>query len=71
MDESTIDITVNGEPRVCARGTTVADLLQLLRLRSDQAAVERNKQLVRRPEHATTELRTGDRIEVVSFFGGG
>lgn len=71
MSDDAIAIEVNGERRTCARGATVADLLQLLRLRSEQVAVERNKQLVRRAEHASTVLHEGDRIEVVSFFGGG
>jgi thiamine biosynthesis protein ThiS len=34
-------------------------------------AVERNKVIVRRAEHATTALADRDRLEVVTFFGGG
>lgn len=71
MSHDAIAIEVNGEPRTCPRGATVADLLQVLKLRSEHVAVERNKRLVRRAEHASTVLDDGDRIEVVSFFGGG
>jgi thiamine biosynthesis protein ThiS len=66
-----IAITVNGAPRSLAAGATVADLVKELGLQPAQVAVERNKQLVRRAEHASTALADGDRIEVVTFFGGG
>lgn len=64
-------ISVNGEPRVVPAGSTVADLVAGLGLVSAQVAVERNQQIVRRAEHAATRLADGDRLEVVTFFGGG
>lgn len=64
-------ITVNDEPRTMPSPSTVQDLVASLGLRPDQVAVERNKVLVRRAEHATTVLCDGDRLEVVTFFGGG
>jgi thiamine biosynthesis protein ThiS len=66
-----IAINVNGAPRSLAAGATVADLVRELGLQPAQVAVERNKQLVRRGEHGATPLADGDRIEVVTFFGGG
>ena len=66
-----LTVTVNGEPRALPAGSTVADLVAALGLRPAQVAVERNQQLVRRAEHATTALAEGDRLEVVTFFGGG
>lgn len=71
MEAAELGIWLNGEPRRIAVGATVKDLLDALQLRSEHAAVERNRQLVRRGEHATTTLQDGDRIEVVTFFGGG
>lgn len=70
-EASTLAITVNGEPRAVPQGSSVADLVALLGLRSEQVAVERNRQIVRRAEHAATVLADGDRLEVVTFFGGG
>jgi thiamine biosynthesis protein ThiS len=67
----TIEVTVNGEPRTLAAGSTVADLVRLLGLAPAQVAVERNKLIVRRVDHAATVLVGGDRLEVVTFFGGG
>ncbi len=68
---SAIHITVNGEARELPVGATVADLVAALGLKPTQVAVERNKDLVRRRDHAATVLHDGDRLEVVTFFGGG
>lgn len=68
---ATIVVTVNGERRELPAGSTVADLLALLGCKPAQVAVERNRELVRRTDHATTTLADGDRLEVVTFFGGG
>ncbi len=68
---NTMTVTVNGEPRELPVGSTVADLVALLGLKASQVAVERNREIVRRAEHASTLLVDGDRLEVVTFFGGG
>ena len=64
-------IVVNGEPRTVPGGSSVADLVALLGLLPTQVAVERNRQIVRRADQAGTPLQAGDRLEVVTFFGGG
>lgn len=66
-----LSITVNGQARTIRAPATVADLVRELGLQPSQVAVERNKQLVRRAEHAHTLLAAGDQLEVVTFFGGG
>lgn len=71
MTASSIAITVNGESRQVARGTTITELLAELGLADRRVAVERNRQVVPRAEHAATELCADDRIEVVTFVGGG
>ncbi len=64
-------ITVNGEEREVAEGSTVAELLVVLQLPATRAAVEVDRQLVRRAEHATHVLRDGALVEVVTLVGGG
>lgn len=71
MNAPVVSITVNGEPRTLAAGSTVADLVRELGQKPEQVAVERNQRLVRRADHAATALADGDRVEVVTFFGGG
>ena len=68
---NTMTVTVNGEPRELPVGSTVADLVALLGLKASQVAVERTREIVRRAEHASSLLVDGDRLEVVTFFGGG
>jgi len=66
-----IRIRLNGSPREVPEGTRVADLVEGLELRSDQVAVEVNRELVQRRLHAETRLVDGDEIEVVTLVGGG
>ena len=70
MTES-IDIVINGEARTVLQGTTVASLIVELGLGDRRVAVERNHEVVPRAEHGSTVLAAGDRIEVVTFVGGG
>lgn len=71
MTTTHMTVTVNGEPRELPTGSSVADLVARLGLKASQVAVERNRELVRRADHASTMLVDGDRLEVVTFFGGG
>ena len=64
-------ITVNDEPRDVPDECTVAGLLAILSLPSARAAVEVDRQLVRRAEHAAHVLHPGAQVEVVTLVGGG
>ncbi len=68
---TSIDVVVNGKARTVAEGTTVLALLGELGLGDKRVAVERNLEVIPRAEHATTLLTEGDRLEVVTFVGGG
>ncbi len=71
MPPMAMSITLNGEPRRMPPAASVRDLIRELGLDEDAVAVERNRAIVRRPSWAETMLRSGDRIEVVRFVGGG
>ena len=66
-----MEIFVNGESRRIDEGTTVLFLLRNLSLPETRVAVERNRSLVRKTEFAGTVLGEGDRVEIVTFVGGG
>lgn len=66
-----MEVFVNGQPRQVPERTSVAGLLEQLRLAARHVAVEVNLELVPRAAHAARELRAGDRLEVVTLVGGG
>ena len=68
---SGIQVSVNGEPLLVPSGSSVADLLTQLSLDKRRVAVEHNRRVVPRAEHATLRLNHGDRLEIVTFVGGG
>ena len=71
MSASEIQVHVNGEPLRVPAGTSVRQLLERLQAPTSGVAVERNRQLVRKADHAQTVLADGDRLEVVTLVGGG
>ena len=66
-----IDITVNGEPQSAPDGQTVLGLLRQLELDPARVAVELDRHIVKQTRWTETVLRSGSRIEIVQFVGGG
>lgn len=66
-----LHLTVNGEARQVAAGTTIAGLIEQLGLGGKRVAVERNRAIAPRATHAEVVLADGDRLELVTFVGGG
>ncbi|WP_328598837.1 sulfur carrier protein ThiS [Sandarakinorhabdus oryzae] len=66
-----LTITLNGEPRRVAPGSSIADLLASLDLPAAKVAVERNLAIVPRSTFAEVQLAEGDALEIVHFVGGG
>ena len=66
-----IQLIVNGEPHEVPADTTVAGLLVQLKMQPRLVAVERNRDLVLRGQHAACMLEPGDHIEIVTLVGGG
>jgi len=64
-------LTVNGEMRECADGTTVTQLLEQLGVQPERVVVEVNLTILKRAQHQAAVLKDGDRIEIVQFVGGG
>ena len=63
-------ITVNGQSREFAEGTTVLALIERHNLSPSKVAVELNRRLIR-SEKYSTPLKEGDEVEIVTFVGGG
>lgn len=64
-------ITVNGVEREVKPGTSIAALIEQLQLRTDRIATERNREVVPKAKYAETALQDGDKLEIVTFVGGG
>ncbi len=64
-------LLLNGDERDIAGVSSVADLVVALGLDARKVAVERNLEIVPRSTYGDTALADGDRIEIVTFIGGG
>ena len=70
--QGTVRVTVNGEPRELAAGTTLAALLRAHDLDPRLVVVERNRAILRdRESFGSLSLGDGDVLELVHFVGGG
>jgi len=67
----TMNLIINGEPREVGSAATLSALLVHLGLKPDRVAIELNRDLVRRELWENTQLREGDKLEIVQFVGGG
>jgi sulfur carrier protein len=71
---STLTVQLNGQARTLdAVGdpSPLGVVIEALELKSDRVAVELNGEIVRRSAWADTQVRDGDRLEIVHFVGGG
>ncbi len=64
-------LQVNGEEQSFSGALTLTALIERLGMRADRVAVELNRAIVARDRWPATELREGDRLEIVHFVGGG
>lgn len=64
-------VTINGRQEALADGLSVANILATRQLQPIRVAVEINEQLVPRKRFGETTVKEGDRIEIVTFVGGG
>lgn len=66
-----MNVYVNGKVTEIEDGATVDRLVEKLELGQKRVAVEVNKELAVKKEWEQTVLKEGDRVEVVTFVGGG
>jgi sulfur carrier protein len=66
-----MQVKVNGSPVEVPDGCTVAGLLERVHLEPGRVAVERNQDIVPRATWGAAMLADGDRVEIVTFVGGG
>jgi len=64
-------VTVNGEQRQFAAGTTLREVIGALGLDPERVAVELNRAIVKKDLWESTPVDSGAEIEIVQFVGGG
>ena len=68
---NTLSLTVNGESKTCSPNVPLPDFLQTLGMNPRLVAVEYNGEILHRQFWDTTEMKEGDRLEIVTIVGGG
>ena len=68
---NTINIQVNGESHTCQAKTFLPELLVNLELNPQLIAVEYNGEILHRQYWDSTQMQSGDRLEIVTIVGGG
>ena len=66
-----IPVTINGDAREVAAGSTVRAVLDSLGLHPRLVVVEHNREILDREDYDNTEVQAGDMLELVHFVGGG
>ena len=66
-----LTLKINGENRQFSEALTVAGQIEQLGYTGKRIAVERNGEIVPKSQHATTNLASGDHLEIVVAVGGG
>ena len=64
-------ITVNGKQIQLTSEMSVADYLEQNNYQINRIAVEMNEEILPKYSYSETMLKDGDRLEVVTFVGGG
>jgi len=64
-------LIINGDSHDFPDGLTLAALIAQLGMKVDRVAVELNLEIVSREQWEATQLKDGDRLEIVHFVGGG
>jgi sulfur carrier protein len=68
---ASVSVSVNGEPRPVAPGTTLDALVAVLTAAPSGVAAAVNETVVPRTQWPRTALRDGDRVEVLTAVQGG
>ena len=66
-----ITVQVNGESRTCSSQTQLPQLLEQLGLNPRLVAVEYNGEILHRQFWSQTQMKEGDKVEIVTIVGGG
>lgn len=64
-------ITVNGKELNKAKGKNILELLEMLKLDYEKVVVEINYEIIQKDKFSNILIKDNDKVEVLSFVGGG
>jgi thiamine biosynthesis protein ThiS len=66
-----MNLIINGQQKEMPDNLTVSALLEELRINPLGVAVELNLKIIPKTDYAKTQLKENDKLEIISFVGGG
>lgn len=64
-------VSVNGKSVELPEGLSVDGLLEHLKVKREYTAVALNREIMPKTQYADTQLKDGDKVEIVRPMGGG
>ena len=71
MGSSPIKIFINGDLKKFPKEINIVSVLETLNISSKHIAIEINESLIFRSDWEKTNLKNGDKVEIVKAIGGG
>lgn len=66
-----MEVIINGKSEQVSDGISVSKLLEHLKIKPVAVAVELNLEIVPKSDYNKRTLKMGDKLEIISFVGGG
>lgn len=66
-----IFIKINGEGKSVPQNTSILKLLELFNLNKERVVIELNRNILFKSHFKNTILKEDDKVEIVTFVGGG
>ena len=66
-----MELMVNGKKLEVPDGATITTVLGELNINPLRVAVQLNLEIIKRERYEETMLKSGDRLEIISFMAGG
>lgn len=68
---STIKIEVNGKEVEIQENSTIQDFIIEKQVTGTMYVIEKNLKIVQKEDYSKEKIESGDKLEIVGFFGGG
>ncbi len=68
---SSILVKINGEDKLIPQNISILKLIEMYKLTKDRVVIEVNKNILKKDQYETTNIKSNDEVEIVTFVGGG